>query len=802
MNKTLILIVIAEVCSGIVPLRADEAAAQHMGRYNVVWTTPSNDASGVMPIGNGDIAAGVYAIENGDLYLLLAKNDALSFCGDIYKTGRLRISLQPNPFEQGKPFRQTLDLPTASIRIEADGVKFKIWADANRPVYHVEIVSPQELTVRAEPEFWKRYNQWKGLDKTPDVRLPRDHDLLWYFSVGDKTFYRDDMMGRGYRVENFAEIVPDPYRHNTFGNLVELKAEGSSRKPEVKDGKLTCSGKQFDVQIHALTRQTPEPEVWVKAIEQLAGQPVDLKKDWVEHCRWWQDFWSRGWIITSDRTLPAEQRERFNGEVGPSGMREETDGAALVAQSYNMFRFYMAAQGRGRLPVKFNGGLFTQQYRLNDRFLKQHGMEEFKKHYPFAIQQADGSWLTGEDYRAWGRRFTAQNERLLYWPLLMSGDFDLMKPFFDYYWNVLELRKAITLKHYGHAGAFYRENVTPITGTEDWEPPLRIKAGEKYTGNHLMFHHTSGLEALAMMADYVNHTGDMQFRDQRLVPFAQEILRFFDLHYPRDPNGKLRLEPSQALETWWVTVNPATDVAGLRFCLDQLLAIKAGTDEDRKNWNRFRAEIPEVPLQTVAGRQLILAAEQIIEKQKHNGEIPEIYPAFPFRCYGFALGTGDVVDWTMQNRINKDTFGGKCWTHDQLGWVMAGNTRETAAGLIRRFRWATTALRFPVYGNETTDGIPDLDHFGCGAIALQRMLVQEGQGKIFLLPAWPAEWDVDFKLHLEGGAVLTGTVKDGKLLTWDCTANRKANVVVGTPVTTATEAGFGGNAKNSKAKGT
>ena len=197
-----------------------------------------------------------------------------------------------------------------------------------------------------------------------------------------------------------------------------------------------------------------------------------------------------------------------------------------------------------------------------------------------------------------------------------------------------------------------------------------------------------------------------------------------------------------------------------------------------------------------------MPAEQIVEKQKHNGEIPEIYPAFPFRCYGFALGTGDVVDWTMRNRINKDTFGGKCWTHDQLGWVMAGNTRETAAGLIRRFRWATTALRFPVYGNETTDGIPDLDHFGCGAIALQRMLVQEGQGKIFLLPAWPAEWDVDFKLHLEGGAVLTGTVKDGKLLTWDCTADRKAVVVIGTPVTAAPEAGFGGNAKNSKAKGT
>ena len=39
-----------------------------MSRYNVVWNTPSRDATGVMPLGNGDLAAGVYAIENGDLY--------------------------------------------------------------------------------------------------------------------------------------------------------------------------------------------------------------------------------------------------------------------------------------------------------------------------------------------------------------------------------------------------------------------------------------------------------------------------------------------------------------------------------------------------------------------------------------------------------------------------------------------------------------------------------------------------------------------------------------------------------------
>ena len=118
-----------------------------MSRYNVVWNTPSKDASGVMPIGNGDIAAGIYAIENGDLYLLLAKNDAYTYMGDIFKTGRVKISLNPNPFMTGKPFRQTLDLETGSILIEADGITLRIWADANRPVFHVEIFSPVEVSV-------------------------------------------------------------------------------------------------------------------------------------------------------------------------------------------------------------------------------------------------------------------------------------------------------------------------------------------------------------------------------------------------------------------------------------------------------------------------------------------------------------------------------------------------------------------------------------------------------------------------------------------------------------------------------
>ena len=350
--------------------------------------------------------------------------------------------------------------------------------------------------------------------------------------------------------------------------------------------------------------------------------------------------------------------------------------------------------------------------------------------------------------------------------------------------NLLPVRKAITQAWFGHEGAYYRENIEPTGGERDCgrsgKPP-KTKPGENDgSGYYHSYYFTSGLEIVAMMIDYVKYSGDEPFRDDVLVPFAREVLLFFDKHYPRDADGKIRLDPAMVLETWWIAVNPAPDVAGLQFCLDELLAIEAGSDEDRANWRRFRAEIPDVFLHEIDGRRAIAPARSW--KARHNAENGELYPVFPFRCFGLGLGTADVVDWTMKHRSNKNAFGYKCWTQDQIHWAYAGRAAEAQDGLVHRFRHASTQCRFPLYGSAGPDSCPDFDHFGAGSTALQRMLVQEADDKILLLPAWPADWDVDFKLHLTGGAVVCGNVTDGKLTRWNIEPDaRKSNVVVYRP---------------------
>ncbi|MCG8311227.1 MAG: DUF5703 domain-containing protein [Cytophagales bacterium] len=775
LKKNKIVALIAFIASTI--CFQGQSLSQKLDAYNVVWERPSEDASGQMPFGNGDIAAGAYAIEDGDLYLLLSKNDAFTYSGDIFKTGRVRVSLTPNPFEKGKPFRQEMDMKTGSVRIEAGDVNIRLWADANRPVYHIEINSPKEIEVMAFPEFWKRFdscgfNNFDVTDKskqetykanpTQDVRVDKNEQIIWYYAVGERSVFKSDM--KYYEVGDMIGKFPDPYNNNTFGNLMK------SPQLALENGILSGKDKVFDIRIYSFTKQTHDISDWMTDIEELASNPVDTEADWANHCQWWVDFWDRSWIFVSDNSLAPEERGGLIGE-GYVAKRKEKDAAALVTQSYNVFRYLMACQSRGKIQSKFNGGLFTQPLRCNDK-------NKWKK---VVIPQPDGTLLSHEDDRDWGRRFTFQNQRLLYWPMIMSGDYDLMKPFFNYYFNLLPVRKAITKAWFGHEGAYYRENIEPTGAERDCGrdgKPLKVEPGKnKGQGYYHSFYFTSGLEIVAMMIDYVKYSGDNEFRDNLLLPFAREVLLFFDKHYKRDENGWIRLDPAMVLETWWIAVNPAPDIAGLQFCLDELLKMDIGTDKDEEWWKRFRAEIPAVHLYEIDGRKAIAPALEW--KMKKNAENGELYPVFPFGLFGVAHGTEDIVAWTMKYRTNKNSFDYKCWTQDQIHWAYAGNAKEVQEGLVHRFRHASEQCRFPVYGSQKPDSCPDFDHFGAGGTALQRMLMQCSGKKIILLPAWPSDWDVDFKLHAPYKTIVEASVKNGKIERLEVTPeSRKQDIII------------------------
>jgi hypothetical protein len=51
-------------------------------------------------------------------------------------------------------------------------------------------------------------------------------------------------------------------------------------------------------------------------------------------------------------------------------------------------------------------------------------------------------------------------------------------------------------------------------------------------------------------------------------------------------------------------------------------------------------------------------------------------------------------------------------------------------------------------------------------------------GKLNLFPAWPAEWDVDFKLHAPGKTIVEGVLKGGKLVSLKVTPKSREKDIV------------------------
>lgn len=100
------------------------------------------------------------------------------------------------------------------------------------------------------------------------------------------------------------------------------------------------------------------------------------------------------------------------------------------------------------------------------------------------------------------------------------------------------------------------------------------------------------------------------------------------------------------------------------------------------------------------------------------------------------------------------------------------------------YKMANTAApqaRFPAFFGPGHDWLPDHNWGGAGMVGIQEMLLapEPGpHGKLHLLPAWPPEWDVDFKLHAPGPTIVEAALRAGKLVALRVTPKSRAQDIV------------------------
>ena len=155
-------------------------------------------------------------------------------------------------------------------------------------------------------------------------------------------------------------------------------------------------------------------------------------------------------------------------------------------------------------------------------------------------------------------------------------------------------------------------------------------------------------------------------------------------------------------------------------------------------------------------------------------ENPELYTVFPYRLYGVGKPDLSLARNTFSARLFPQD---KCWGQDGPQSALMGLTavaKKTAIDEFTNFG----DQRFSWFWEAGHDWIPDLDNGGTGMITLESMLMQSDGKRIQLLPAWPGDWTVDFKLHAPYQTTVEGHVESGKITNLRVTPQSRTKDVV------------------------
>ena len=729
--------------------RHERTSSDPLEACNVVWDSPSKDASGSMPLGNGDVGINAWVEANGDLVFYVSKTDAWDENGRLCKIGRVRVKFDP-PLAVTDSFRQELKLRDGVVRIISgtgdQQSSILLWVDARQPVVHLEAQSAQPVCCRAEVELWRlRERPFGPLDDAHSGGGLSEHAsspvvardvvvttaaprVVWYhrnarsvYELGLKTQHLEKLKGR------FA----DPLLKRLFG--ASLRGEGF-----VLDGARaltsTSPTKRQELSVTVLAARSDTPDTWLTELDQLERKAatIGLAKARRAHASWWRVFWNRSWVFVEG---PAE--------------------AETLTRGYVLQRFMNACAGRGGSPIKFNGSIFTV---------------EAKPGAPADTPDGDPDW------RLWGGNYWFQNTRLAYWPMLASGDFEMMEPWFRMYRDALAIGKARIETYY----TFQEAACFPET-MYYWGLPNNNDYGwnntEPEPANTYIRRYWSGsLELTAVMLDRYDFTQDQDFARTTLVPLADPLIAFLDQYWQeRDGNGKIIFDPAQSLETWHVAVNPLPEIAGLRYLLPRLLALpkNIATEAQRSRWTRILQELPPVPVGEVDGIKLLRPADSFSACK--NSENPELYAVFPFRLFGVGRPDIAMARATYEKRTNRHNRG---WCQDSIQAACLGLGDEAGQLVMARAATINQSSRFPAFWGPNFDWIPDQDHGENILTTLQFMVLQSEGKKMYLLPAWPKNWNVSFKLHAPYNTTVEGEVRDGKLMSLAVTPKSRAADVV------------------------
>ncbi len=752
-----------------------KASQKGLDNYNIVWNSPSANSLESMPCGGGDIGMNVW-VEDGDLLIYISRSGTFDELNSFPKLGRIRITMSPNPLENPDHFHQELKLKEGYVEIKArkNGTEttINIWADVFNPVSHIDVTSNVPTKLYATYEGWRFKERVlskpetevcrtymnapvKAIVKCDTVKFDDTSVLFYHRNAGESAF---DLAIKQQKLEPIKDKFWNPINKLTFGgrlfapNMIPAgNTQGKYASTDYKGWQL-CSinpSRKHNIKVVMHTAYAESIDEWLQELSETEKKIIANEKSIRKATlKWWNDFWDRSYIFI-DNDIPDPKNEKWQ-----------------VGRNYQVFRYQLACNAYGSYPTKFNGGLFTTD------------PEYINKSFNYS-----------PDFRKWGGgSFTAQNQRLVYWPMLKSGDFDMMKSQFDFYNNMLNNAELRSMHYWGHQGACFTEQIEnfglPVGFEYSWKRPEDFDPGVQYNA-WIEYQWDTVLEFCMMIIDTYFYNGT---NISKYLPLIESCLKFYDEHYqylslkrtPKalDAQGKLVLYPSTALETYKMATNPITTVTALKCVSQAMLDLPKEylTKKQREYIESFRKRIPDDIYYRVQNGKKTFSPAKSWERI-NNTEFPQLYTVFPWGIHGIGKEELDIArnTWYYGNDVPQQK-GVISWQQNAIFCAKLGLKKEAAELTIQKMK--DSGRRFPTWWGPGYDWTPDHNWGGSGMIGLQEMIMQCDGNNIYIGAGLPDDWNVKFKLCAPQNTIVEGHISKGKVINLIVTPEyRKKDVI-------------------------
>ena len=728
-----------------------------ISKADLVYNIPPKRAQDGQPVGNGRMGSLVWTnpqalefqINRIDVFSINADTRTFDgtprdYCGG---SAMIDIDFQSNEavFTDDK-FNQHLSCYDGTVETAGKGIKTKTFVWNDEDVMAVKVIdsrifqTPAVVNLHALRALIVQRGKHKAISKME--------------IVGDKIVLTQEFTENQYFCKSAVAIsIPDNKTRAWISKDTELKLS-------------TITGiRNYTVLISSAATFDRNTDVVAQAINQLDhAKSKGYDKMLASNKEWWHSFWKQSYI----------QLHSPDGE------------ADYVSKNYAYYLYLMGSASRGDYMVKFNGML----------------------------------WNTDGDTRAWGGSYWGANQSCLYNALLTANKFELINPMFKTYTRMYDACALSARQQWGSKGIYIAETIgfsgdpaMPDSIASEMRELLlvnkpwsqRSQAYNDYAGgrNRWLSRWNNGIgkEAFGPVTHifsrgaklaysyWMNYefTQDKVWLEKSAYPMVKGIAEFYR-NFPnlkKAADGKYHLYHVNDNEPIWDGHNTVEEISSMMGILP--VAIKASeilnVDADlRPLWKELLQNLSPLPMSSefpeLKGKPVTFVKSLLpVQEGGEASALPDLN-TMPIWCFDLAtLESKDremmkiannTFDGYFPNGIDERTIAGTLTMLPIVG-AMLGRSDAVKYLIPNQMK----ALTKPVFENrmDCMEGVQAMtaERLGRSSEALQNALCQSIPSKpgeptiIRIFPAWPKEWDAEFKLLCRGNFLVSAAFKEGEI---------------------------------------